>query len=135
MVEVIKQRRGTDVEVTHLDDHQVMLVAIVPWQEVVCDMHDQVKNNSSGYASFNYEEAGYMTANLVKVDIAVNGELCTPLSFICHSSQAAESGRKMASKLIEVIDRQQFEIVLQAKIGAKVGQLYNLNLMPVSLHM
>lgn len=120
MVDLIKDRRGLNVEVTHLDDSQIMLTALVPWADVVCDMHDKVKHNSSGYASFNYEEAGHRNSDLVKVDITVNGDVCDPLSFICHTSQAVESGRRMATKLKEVLSRQQFEIILQAKVNSKV---------------
>ncbi len=120
MMDIIKERRGSDVEAIYLDDGQVLLNSIIPWQEVVCDMHDEVKNASSGYASFNYEEAEYRQSDLVKVEIAVNGEACDALSFVTHSSKAINSGRKLALKLKEVLDRQQFEIVIQARIGVKV---------------
>lgn len=121
MVDVIKERRGSNVEVQYLDDGvQVLITSIMPWQEVVCDMNDQVKHNSSGYASFNYEDAGYSEADLVKVEIAVNGEACDALSFISHSSKATSAGRKLASKLKDVLARQQFEIIIQARVGAKV---------------
>lgn len=120
MTDVIKDRRGTDLEVQYLDDGQVLVTAIVPWQEVVCDMNDHVKNGSSGYASFNYEEAGYRPADLVKVEIAVNNDLCDPLSFVSHRDKATSAGRKIAQKLKEVISRQQFEIILQAKVGGKI---------------
>jgi GTP-binding protein LepA len=116
----LKQRRCQDLEVHYMDDGSVLLTAIVPWQEVVCDMNDAVKNASSGYASFNYEEAGHIHSDLVKVEIAVNGDPCDPLSFVCHTNNAQSAGRKMASKLKEVLPRQNFEIVLQAKVGSKV---------------
>lgn len=120
MVEIIKERRGENLVTTYLDDGQVLISADVPWQEVVCDMHDQVKHSSAGFVSFNYEENGYNKANLVKCEIAVNGEVCEALSFICHRSKADDSGRNMATKLKEVLTRQQFEIIIQAKIGPKV---------------
>jgi GTP-binding protein LepA len=120
MVDIIKERRGTDISTQYLDDGQVLISALVPWQEVVCDMNDEVKHCSAGYASFNYEEAGFKEANLVKVEIAVNGEECDPLSFVCHKEKAASSGRKMAQKLKEVLSRQQFEIVIQARVGTKI---------------
>jgi translation elongation factor EF-4 len=155
MVDLIKERRGSEIEVLYLDDGQVSLTSTIPWQEVVCDMHDQIKHSSSGrtgnnlffsmvtlfdiylvtlliacpaastshtlgYASFNYEDAGYQAGSLVKVEIAVNGEPCEPLSFVCHTDKAVATGRKMALKLKEVIDRQQFEIIIQARIGIKV---------------
>ncbi len=120
MAEIIKIRRGYDLEVAYIDGDNTLITAFLPWQEVVSDMNDAVKNASAGYASFNYEESGYKEANLVKVEIAVNNEVCDPLSFVCHSSQAASKGRAAAAKLKEVLSRQNFEIVLQAKIGAKV---------------
>jgi GTP-binding protein LepA len=89
---------------------------------VVCDLSDAVKQKSAGYASLNYEEAGYKKSTLVKVEIAVNGEACEPLSFISHKSTAEAQGRKLASKLKEVLSRQNFEIILQARIGNKVGR-------------
>ena len=98
----------------------MLMTAMVPWQEVVSDMNDAVKNASAGYASFNYEEAGHKEASLQKVEIAVNGEPCDPLSFVCHTSQAASKGRTAAAKLKSVLSRQNFEIILQAKVGAKV---------------
>ncbi len=98
-----------------------MIRATVPWQEVVCDMHDQIKNISSGYASFNYEEKGYMQSDLEKVEIAINGETCDPLSFVSHTSKAQDQGRAIVSKLKGVLSRQQFEIVIQAKIGSTVS--------------
>ena len=84
-------------------------------------MNDAVKHASSGYATFNYEEGDYRHAELIKVEIAVNGEACDPLSFVTHHSKATTSGRKLISKLKDCLDRQQFEIVLQARIGSKVG--------------
>ena len=121
MIHIIKEHRGLDITVTHLDDGQIRIVCLMPWQEVVCDMNDQVKNASSGYASFNYEEAGYHLSDLLKVEILVNGEPCDPLCFISHRSKALTAGRKMVIKLKEVLTRQQFEIVLQAKAGGKVS--------------
>jgi GTP-binding protein LepA len=121
MVDIIKERRGLEITSTYLDDGQVLLQSVVPWQEVVCDMHDQVKHNSAGFASFNYEDAGYQLSDLVKVEICVNGDPCDALSFICHREKATGSGRKLATKLKEVLSRQQFEIVIQAKIGSKVS--------------
>ncbi len=120
MVDIVKERRGTDISTQYLDDGQVLISAFIPWQEVVCDMNDEVKHSSAGYASFNYEEAEFKEANLVKVEIAVNGEACDPLSFICHKDKAGTGGRKMAQRLKEVLSRQQFEIVIQAKVGTKI---------------
>lgn len=99
---------------------QILVSAIVPWQEVVCDLNDQIKHLSSGYASFNYEPLDYEESDLVKVEVAVNGEVCDPLSIVAHTSKAEYLGRKLITKLKAELDRQQFEIILQAKIGTKV---------------
>ena len=120
MAEIIKNRRGDDMNVTYIDGDNILITALLPWQEVVSDMNDAVKNASAGYASFNYEEHGYKEGNLVKVEVVVNNEVCDPLSFVCHSSQAASAGRAAAAKLKAALSRQNFEIVLQAKVGSKV---------------
>lgn len=121
LLDIVKQRRGMNIEISYIDDGKTFsLHSLVPWQEIVVDMHDVVKNSSSGYASFDYEEAGYSKASLVKVDIVVNGEVCEPLSFVCHQDNAQDVGRKMAIKLKEVIERQQFEIIIQARVNTKV---------------
>ena len=120
MCEIVKERRGTDIDTQFLEDGSVVLSTTIPWQEVVGDMNDAVKHASSGYATFNYEEGGYRQSDLIKVEIAVNGEPCDPLSFVTHTDKAISHGRKLITRLKEVLDRQQFEIVLQAKIGSKV---------------
>lgn len=120
MIDIIKDRRGEEIDIQYLDDGNVLLKSLVPWQEVVCDMNDQIKHGSSGYATFNYAEAGLREADLVKVDISVNGESCDPLSFISHATKATDQGRKIVEKLKEVLPRQMFEIVLQAKVQSRV---------------
>jgi GTP-binding protein LepA len=120
MMEIIKEKRGVDIDIKYLDDGNVLITSDVPWQEVVCDMSDQISNQSSGYASFNYDTSSPRKADLVKVEIALNHDPCDPLSFIAHSTKAVTSGRVMCAKLKEVIARQQFEISIQAKINSKV---------------
>lgn len=119
MVGIVKEKRGLNIDIRHLEDSTVVLTSEVPWQEVVCDMSDMISNQSSGYASFNYETSDERKADLVKVEIAINGESCDPLSFVAHSTKAANSGRQLALKLKDVIARQQFEINIQARIGGK----------------
>lgn len=121
MMDIIKDKRGADIDIKYLDDGNVLICSEVPWQEVVCDMSDQISNQSSGYASFNYDPSQSRRADLVKVEIALNHDPCDPLSFITHSSKAVASARNMCTKLKEVIARQQFEINIQAKIHSKVG--------------
>lgn len=123
MMEIIKDKRGADIDIKYLDDGNVLITSEVPWQEVVCDMSDQISNQSSGYASFNYDTSTPRQADLVKVEIALNQDACDPLSFVAHSTKAVTSARNMCAKLEEVIARQQFEINIQAKINSKVLDL------------
>ncbi len=116
----LKDRRGVQEDIKYLDDKNVVLIYKLPWQEVVTDLHDVVKNVSAGYASLNYREAGYAANDLVKVELALNQEEVDALSFVCHRSKAEAMGRRVALKLKEVIDRQNFEINIQAKVGRKI---------------
>ena len=120
MIDVLKSRRSENIETAYLDDGSVSITSLTPWQEVVYDMHDVVKKRSSGYANFDYTEADYKESNLDKVSIVVNGVECEALSFIAHTSKSQTLGRQISKKLKEVISRQQFEIILQAKVGTKV---------------
>lgn len=85
----------------------------------VSDTESKAKNISSGYASFDYSPAPAEEADLVKVDMAVNGDSVDALSFVCHRDVAMSQGRDVARRLKEVIDRQQFEVVIQARVGTK----------------
>ena len=116
----LKERRGVQEDIKYLDDKNVVLKYRLPWQEVVTDLHDVVKNVSAGYASLNYREAGYASDDLVKVELALNGDEVDALSFVCHRAKAEREGRRVALKLKTVIDRQNFEINIQAKVGRKV---------------
>jgi GTP-binding protein LepA len=120
LMDTLQDRRGKQIEVEYLEGGQVILRYHVPWQEVVSDLHDQTKTLSSGYASLNYKEIEAQPADLVKVEIAVNGQPCEPLSFVAHKDKAEPQGRRMAAKLKDVLERQQFEIVIQAKLGTKI---------------
>jgi elongation factor 4 len=120
MLEVVKHRRGSEIETIYLQEADLVRInALVPWQEVVCDMSDAVKGRSAGYATFNYTDAGYVKGNLQKVDLLVNGKLCDPLSFVHHVDSAAFQGRELCKRLKGVLKRQQFEVVIQAFIGGK----------------
>jgi translation elongation factor EF-4 len=104
----------------YLDDGRVVLRYRLPWSEVVVDFHDRVKTLTSGYASFNYTEDAPRAANLAKVDVSVNGENVDALSFVAFHDQAQSRGRRVCQRLQKVVKRQNFEVVLQAKVGAKV---------------
>jgi len=120
ILEVLQEKRGQQIELKYIDETRIKLSYILPWQEVVIDLHDQVKNISAGYASFDYEEGEYKEADLVKVDVALNQEPVEALAFICHRSKAEFMGRKVCEKLKSTLDRQQFEIAIQVRLGRKV---------------
>ncbi|CAM9696496.1 unnamed protein product [Chrysoparadoxa australica] len=120
MITLMNDRRGTQLEMKYLDQGKVLLLYKLPWQEVVTDFHDAAKTLSSGYASFNYEEMPPEVADVAKVvDMAVNGVSISALSFVTHRSKAEKEGRQLALKLKKVIRRQLFEIIIQARLGAK----------------
>ena len=89
----------------------------MPLAELIVDYYDQLKSRSQGYASMDYEELGYRPANLVKVDILVNGEPVDALSLIVHRDRAQSTGRALTERLKQLIPRQMFEIPIQAAIG------------------
>ena len=97
-----------------------MIFYKLPLNEILMDFFDQLKSRTKGYASFDYEMSGYEPSNLVKLDVRINDDPLDALSFITHKDKAYERGRQLVDKLKEVIPRQQFEIKLQAAVGAKV---------------
>ena len=92
----------------------------MPLSEIVFDFYDKLKSISKGYASFDYHIAGSQDADLVKLDIMLNGESVDALSTLIHRGHAYEFGRRMCEKLKELIPRHQFDIAIQAAIGAKI---------------
>ncbi|CAK4121559.1 unnamed protein product [Aphanomyces euteiches] len=115
-----KEKRGEQTNMVYLDDNRVALTFRLPWQEVVTDFYNELKTITSGYASLNYREIEPQQADIVKVDILINGKVLDALSFVCHRSKATAAGRALCLKLKSVIDRQQYEISIQATLGAKV---------------
>ncbi len=120
IMELCQERRGEYVKMDYMDEMRVMLIYNMPLNEIIYDFFDVLKSRSRGYASFDYDLAGYKESSLVKLDILVNREPVDALSFIVHSSTAYERGRKIAEKLKKEIPRQLFEVPIQACIGSKI---------------
>ena len=120
IMELCQQRRGEYISMEYLDSTRVMLTYHMPLNEIIYDFFDVLKSRSRGYASFDYSLLGYQESDLVKLDILVNKEPVDALSFIVHRASAVERGRKMCEKLKKEIPRHQFEIPIQAAIGAKI---------------
>ena len=113
-------KRGVLVSQHFLTSDRVELNFDIPLAEIVFDFYDKLKSISKGYASFDYHITGYRDSDLVKLDILLNGEQVDALSSLIHRDHAYDFGRKMCEKLKELIPRQQFDIAIQAAIGAKI---------------
>nr|CAD7456742.1 unnamed protein product [Timema tahoe] len=113
-------RRGMQKSATNIDNQRVMLQFFLPLNEIVVDFHDHLKSISSGYASFDYEDYGYVPSNIVKLNISLNGVLVEELSTIVHVSRASKMARRMCLKLKDTIPRQLVMIAIQAAIGGKI---------------
>ena len=117
---LLNERRGFQLKMDYVTSDRVMLIYELPLNEMVFDFFDKLKSITKGYASMDYELSDYRTADLVKLDMLVNGEAVDALSVIVHREKAAYRGRELAKKLKELIDRQMFEIAIQAAIGSKI---------------
>jgi GTP-binding protein LepA len=120
ILKLCEERRGEQVKLEFLGGGRVLVEYRLPLAEVVLDFYDKLKSCSRGYASFDYQLAGFREGDLVKLDILVNGEPVDALATIVHRSQAYQKGKALASKLREMIPRQLFEVVIQAAIGSRV---------------
>jgi GTP-binding protein LepA len=120
IMELCQSRRGQLEGMDYLSDSRVELRYTMPLAEIIFDFFDILKSRTRGYASLNYEPAGEQAADLVKVDILLQGEPVDAFSAIVHRDAAYAYGNSMASKLRELIPRQQFEVPIQAAIGAKI---------------
>lgn len=120
IINLCQEKRGVQLEFNYLGETRVVLVYQLPLNEVVVDFYDQLKSLTSGYTSLDYEESGYQESNLVKMDILLNGNPVDALSTIVHIEKAQYIGRNLVEKLKDIIDRQLYEISIQAVIGAKV---------------
>ena len=113
-------KRGTLINQSYLTAERAELIFDMPLGEIVFDFYDKLKSISKGYASFDYHQHGYKPAKLVRLDILLNGEMVDALSTLIHFDNAYSFGRRMCEKLKELIPRQQFEVAIQAAIGAKI---------------
>ncbi|MBO4534557.1 MAG: elongation factor 4, partial [Clostridia bacterium] len=120
LMELAQSKRGVFEDMTYLDTSRVRLLYTMPLSEILYDFFDSMKSRSRGYASLDYEMAGYMKNDMVRLDMLLNGEMCDALSMIVFRDSAYERGRKTAERLKDVIPRQLFEIPIQACIGNKI---------------
>jgi GTP-binding protein LepA len=120
MMALISEKRGNVEHTETLDSKRVMLTALIPLNEILIDFHDRIKSMTRGYGSMDYEQAGYLESDMVKLDMLVNGEPMDAFSCIVHRTKAEGRGRVLAEKLKEVIPRQQFAVKIQAAIGGKI---------------
>ncbi|MEE0125197.1 MAG: translation elongation factor 4 [Enterococcus faecalis] len=120
VMELSQRKRGEFITMDYLDDYRVNVVYEIPLSEIVFDFFDKLKSSTKGYASLDYEMAGYRTSRLVKMDILLNAEKVDALSFIVHRDFAFERGKAIVEKLKKLIPRQPFEVPVQAAIGQKI---------------
>jgi len=120
LMELTTNRRGTFITMEYLDPQRVHMHFELPLAELIVDYYDQLKTRTQGYASMEYEEAGYRAANLVKLDVLVAGEPVDALSLIVHRDRAQTTGRSLTTALRKLIPRQMFEVPIQAAIGSHV---------------
>lgn len=120
IMEIVTQKRGLSKDIKYIGDERVEMTFEMPLANIIIDFYDKLKSVSSGYASMNYEVSGMKAGDLVKVDILVAGEKVDALAAIMHKSSAETEGRALVAKLKTLIPRQQFEIAIQAAIGAKI---------------
>jgi GTP-binding protein LepA len=115
-----EEKRGTQKEIRYLGPMRALLTYELPMTEIVIDFYDRLKSLSRGYASMDYEVAGYRAGDLVRLDIRINGEPMDAMSMIIHKEKAYQRGRDLVQKLREVIPRQMFEVVIQAAVGSRI---------------
>ena len=120
VLQLCEEKRGVQKNIEYLSPTRVMLTYELPLNEIVLDFYDRLKSVSRGYASLDYQLAGYRDADLVKMDILIGGEPVDALTMVCHREQAFERGRELVSRLRKLIPRQMFEVPLQAAIGSRV---------------
>jgi GTP-binding protein LepA len=120
VLKICEEKRGTQKEIRYVGPKRAVLVYELPLNEIVVDFYDRLKSVSRGYASMDYELAGYREANLVKLDVRINGDVVDAMSMIVHREKSYYRGRDLVQKMRELIPRQLFEVVIQAAIGSRI---------------
>jgi GTP-binding protein LepA len=120
VMELANERRGSFDHLEYLSEERVLLIYELPLGEIVLDFYDQLKSRTRGYASFDYELAGFRPGDLSRVDILVGGEQVDALSLIVHRDSAYDRGRQLVERLRQEIPRQMFDVPIQAAIGSRV---------------
>ncbi|MHB8094601.1 MAG: translation elongation factor 4 [Candidatus Aminicenantales bacterium] len=120
ILKLLEGKRGTQKKMEYISSQRILLTYLLPLNEVVFDFYNQLKSGTSGYASMDYEFAGYRKEDLVKLDILINREEVDALSLIVHEDKAQVMGRALVERMRKVIPRQQYEVALQAAIGKRV---------------
>ncbi len=120
IMELCQNKRGKYISMEYLDEKRVNIHYEIPLSEIVYDFFDRLKSSTKGYASFDYELIGYRSSNLVRMDILINGSIVDALSLIVHKDFSYKIGKKIVENLKKQIPRQQFEVPIQAAIGAKI---------------
>ncbi|KAI8533886.1 hypothetical protein RHMOL_Rhmol10G0045200 [Rhododendron molle] len=120
VITLCSERRGEQLEYTFIDSQRAFMKYRLPLREIVVDFYNELKSITSGYASFDYEDSEYQASDLVKLDLLLNGQPIDAMAAIVHNLKAQRLGRDLVEKLKKFIDRQMFEITIQAAIGSKV---------------
>jgi GTP-binding protein LepA len=117
---LVSEKRGSCHHTETIDDQRVMLVCIIPLNEILVDFNDRLKSITRGYGSLDYDMGEYIESDLVKLDILLNGESVDALSSIVHRNKAFGAGNKLCSKLKDLLPRQMFQVAIQAAVGSKI---------------
>ncbi len=120
VMKLLTNKRGIQEKMQYTNESRVLLIYLIPTNEIIMDFYDKLKSCTKGYASFDYEFVGYRAGNLIKLDINVAGDIVDALSVIVDKNKAYEKGKKLVGAMKELIPRQLFEVAIQASIGSKV---------------
>jgi GTP-binding protein LepA len=120
IMELCQEKRGAFINMEYLTTQRVMISYKLPLAEILFDFYDALKSRTRGYASLDYEVAGYEVSDLVKLDVLINGEIVDALSFIAHKDESIHRGRTITERLRKIIPRQMYEVVIQAAVGSKI---------------